>query len=311
MKIVFLGTPQIAVPTMEKLLSHGHELLLAVSQPDRPSGRGRKLLPTPVKKRALELGIPAYQPPNVNSGESVEKLRALAPDAIVVVAFGQILKESLLELPPYGCINLHASLLPLLRGAAPINRAIMDGHAITGITTMKMNRRMDAGEIYLRAEIPIGPTTTAGDLHDAVMVQGAELTAETLRRISAGDVTPVPQDDAKATFAPKINPAERELDWTGDADTLDRKIRGLSPSPGAYTFFRGKRLLILRSTVEPGGMNVAPGSVRVCGPERLEVGAGNGRLVLFEVCPEGKKPMPAAVWVRGARIGDNDRFENL
>ncbi len=298
------------MPTLEKLVACGHDLLLAVSQPDRPSGRGQKLLPTPIKKRALELGVPVFQPQDVNSAESVEKIRALTPDILVVVAFGQILKTSLLELPPHGGLNLHASLLPLLRGAAPINRAIMEGHAITGVSTMKMARRMDAGDVYLKKEIHIGPTTTAGELHDMVMSVGADLMAETLRRIAVGDIAASPQDETLVTFAHKIIPAERAIDWTMQAVELDRKIRGLSPVPATYTFFRGKRLLALRSKLADGISDSAPGSILFGEGKELEVAAGNGKLVLLELCPEGKKPMPAAVWARGARIGSNDRFED-
>ncbi|MBI5178841.1 MAG: methionyl-tRNA formyltransferase [Nitrospinae bacterium] len=309
MNIVFLGTPRIAVPTMEKLHAAGHNILLAVSQPDRPSGRGQKTVPTPVKQKAVELGIPVFQPENVNAPEAVQRIAALRPDIIVVVAFGQILKQTLLDVPPKGCVNLHASLLPLLRGAAPINRAIMEGHMITGVATMKMDRRMDAGGIYLNSEIPIGTRMTAGELHDAVMTTGAALMGETLRRIDAEDFEPIPQDESGATFAPKITPEERPVDWGRPAEQIDRQIRGLSPSPAAFTFFGGKRILLLRSNLGDANNSLPPGTVGSV-PEGLAVGTGNGTVWLLEVRPEGKKAMQATDWSRGVRLSATSRFEN-
>jgi methionyl-tRNA formyltransferase len=306
--IVFLGTPEIAVPTLERLFSDGHKILLAVSQPDRPSGRGRKISPTPVKKRAEELGIPVRQFDNINTPAATDEIKSLSPDIIVVVAFGQILKKELLEIPPFGCVNLHASVLPLLRGAAPINRAIMDGHAVTGVTTMKMDRGMDTGDMLLKsADIPIAPRTTAGDLEAEMKTSGAELMSETIKRLKEGSLTAIPQDASKATFARKIDPAERRIDWTLPAEIVDRRIRGLSPAHAAYTFFRGSRTQILRSETSAGTCSDAPGTV-VSGD--LEVATGNGRLRILEVRPEGKDAMKAADWARGARPAVNkDKFE--
>lgn len=308
MNLIFLGTPEIAVPTLERLLSDGHNILLVVSQPDRPSGRGRKIVPTPVKKRALELGVPVRQFEDVNHPDSVGEIAECKPEAIVVVAFGQILKKSLLDVPPFGCVNLHASLLPLLRGAAPINRSIMDGHRTTGLTTMKMNRGMDAGEMYLTSEaIPITSRTTAGDLESKMKVVGAELMSETIKRLEKGGLTPVPQDAALVTFAKKIEPTERKIDWARPADIVDRQIRGLSPSPAAFAFFRGGRIQILRSELSGGPAEGEPGELLSAD---LEVCAGNGRLRILEVRPEGKDAMSAADWNRGARpVINKDRFE--
>ncbi len=302
MKTVFLGTPEIAVPTLDRLFSDGHEMLLAVSQPDRPAGRGRKTAPTPVKKRATALGIPVLQFDDVNAPEALVEIRRQNPDVIVVVAFGQLLKRELLETPPFGCVNLHASLLPLLRGAAPISRAVMEGLPFTGLTTMRMTRRMDAGEIYLKSEkIPIGPRTTSGDLEAEMKTVGAVLMSETIRRLGTGTLTPVPQDESLATFAKKIEALERKIDWSLPAEVVDRRIRGLSPNHAAYTFFKGNRLQILRSEL-CAGAGAAPGTIL---SEDLEVGAGNGRLRILEVRPEGKNAMTASEWARGARVAAN------
>lgn len=303
MNIVFLGTPEIAVPTLERLFSDGHKICLAVSQPDRPSGRGRKVSPTPVKKRAMELGIPVSQFEDVNKPEAVEEIRACKPDAIVVVAFGQILKNTLLEIPPFGCVNLHASLLPLLRGAAPINRSIMDGLKATGVTTMKMNRGMDSGDVFLKSgEIPITSRTTAGDLESVMKIVGAELMSETIKMLEKGALNPVPQDAALVTFAKKIDPTERKIDWSLSAEIIDRKIRGLSPAHAAFTFFRGNRIQILRSELSGEAGAHEPGAVLTAD---LEVGTGNGRLRILDVRPEGKDAMSAADWARGSRPAPN------
>lgn len=294
------------MPVLEKLVSEGHEIPLVVSRPDRPSGRGRKILPTPVKSAAVALGLRVAQYEDVNAPEAVAEISFSKPDSVVVVAFGQILKKEILELPRYGCVNLHASLLPLLRGAAPINRAIMDGLSVTGVTTMKMNRRMDAGEMYLKAEIPIGPRTTAGDLEETIKTVGPGLMAETLRGLANGSVTATAQDESLVTLAKKIDPMERPIDWADPAIKIDRQIRGLSPAHCAFTFFRGARILILRSEAAAGPSD-QPGLIL---NEGLEVGTGNGRLAILEVRPEGKTAMRGADWARGARVVPNrDCFE--
>ncbi len=302
MKTIFLGTPEIAVPTLDRLFADGHEMLLAVSQPDRPAGRGRKTTPTPVKKQATELGIPVLQFDDVNAPEALLEIRRQNPDVIVVVAFGQLLKSELLETPPLGCVNLHASLLPLLRGAAPISRAVMEGLPFTGLTTMRMNRRMDAGEVYLKSEkIIIGPRTTSGDLEAQMKTVGANLVSETIKRLGTGTLTPVPQDESLATFAKKIEASERKIDWSLPAEAVDRRIRGLSPTHAAFTFFKGNRLQILRSEL-CAGAGAPPGTIL---SEDLEVGAGNGRLRILEIRPEGKNAMTASEWARGARVAAN------
>ena len=309
MKIVFLGTPEFAVPTLVKLHAAGHEILLAVSQPDRPAGRGQKMRPTPVAAKAAALGIPVYQPEDVNTDESLEKIGALTPDIIVVAAFGQFLKKRFRGLAPRGCLNVHASLLPKLRGAAPINRAVMEGHPAAGVTIMNIEAKMDAGDMYLKGETPIGPETTAGELHGRLAAIGADLMAETLRRIEAGTITAVPQNTAEATHAPKITPEERRIDWTGPAIIVDRKIRGLSPAPGAFTFYKGTRLQILRSRLAEVAARKAPGTVTAIEAGYFDVSTGNGTVSVLAVRAEGKNTMNAAEWGRGARIQIGDIFE--
>lgn len=310
MRIIFLGTPDFAVPTLEKLHAEGHQMLLAISQPDRPAGRGQKVRPTPVAAKAAALGIPVYQPEDVNTEESLKIISSHKPDVIVVAAFGQFLKKRFRELAPRGCLNVHASLLPKLRGAAPINRAVMEGHPSAGVTIMNIEAKMDAGDMYLKGETPIGPETTAGELHNQLSVMGADLMARTLRRIEEGSITAAPQNAAEATHAPKITPEERRIDWTLPAETVDRKIRGLSPAPGAFTFYKGTRLQILRSRLAGNAPSKAPGTVTALEPAHFEVSAGNGTVAILEVRAEGKKTMNAAEWGRGTRIQIGDFFDN-
>ncbi|MDH5541485.1 MAG: methionyl-tRNA formyltransferase [Nitrospinota bacterium] len=309
MKIVFMGTPEFAVPTLKALHEAGHNIALVIAQPDRPSGRGRKTTPPPVKNAAEELGLDIIQPENVNAEEPVKRIADCAPDIIVVVAFGQILKKRLLEIPRLGCVNLHGSLLPLLRGAAPIQRSVMEGHKEAGVTTMMMARKMDAGDMLMKESIPIGTETTAGDLHDSLAVIGAKLMVTSLNLLSKGGITPEPQDETAATYAAKIETGERLIDWRMSAEKIDRTIRGLSPNPGAYTYFRGKRLQILRSRVLDNVPSAGkPGRIIGMRQEYLEVEAENGRLAILEIGPEGKKAIPANVWANGARLKDGDHF---
>jgi methionyl-tRNA formyltransferase len=311
MKIVYMGTPGFAVPTLNELHASGFDISLVVTQPDRPAGRGKKETPPPVKAVAGELGIPVYQPEDVNTDEALKKIADAKPDFIAVVAFGQILKKKLLGLPKIACVNLHGSLLPLMRGAAPIHRAVMEGFAETGITTMMMARRMDAGDIILKESVPIGPETTTGDLNDILSQKGGYLMVKTLELLSEGTITPEPQIEADATYAPKIEPAEREIDWSLDAMSIDRKIRGLAPAPGAYTWFRGKRVILLGSRlVEGAGVQGTPSTLNISGSNRLEATAHNGRLSISTVRQEGKKAMLGIDWANGARLGEGETFTN-
>ncbi|MFQ5431721.1 MAG: methionyl-tRNA formyltransferase [Nitrospinota bacterium] len=311
MKLVFLGTPEFAVPTLDKLPRYGHDLRLVVTQPDRPSGRGQKFHASPVKERALKLKLPVYQPEDVNSEESLKKIASCGPDVIVVVAFGQYLKKKLRAIPHLGCLNLHPSLLPKLRGAAPIQRAVMEGYNLSGVSTFRIEKEMDAGSIYLAAPMPIGEMTTAGELHDLLKMFGAELVCATLDRFTKGERKLTPQNNDEATYAPKIGPNEQEIDWTQDAEVIDRKIRGLSPLPGAFTHFRGKRILLLRSSI--GGFevdDVLPGAIVNVRSNYVEVKTGNGTVALYELKPEGKGAMSSGEWSKGMRINKMECFEN-
>lgn len=311
MKIVFLGTPDFAVPTLEKLGEAGHEIALVVSQPDRRSGRGLNVRPTPVKQKASELGFAVYQPEDVNSRESLEKIKSLSPDVIIVTAFGQYIRKELRKIAPFGCINLHSSMLPQLRGAAPIQRAIMEGYKTTGVTIMKIERKMDAGDMFLSGKVDIGERETAGELHDRLKIMGASLVAKTLEKLAEDKITPSAQNDSEATYAPKIEQRERKIDWTRPAATIDRQIRGLSPSPGAFTFFKNRRLALLRSFVAKGQpANARPAKIVEISRDSLKVGAGGGTLTVCEVKPEGKKRMGAGDWARGMRITENQRFDS-
>ena len=315
MKIVYMGTPEFAVPTLKALHSSGFEISLVVTQPDRPAGRGKKEQPTAVKRAAIELGLPVYQPENVNTAEAIERIAASEPDFLAVVAFGQILKKKLLNLPKTACVNLHGSLLPLLRGAAPIHRSIIEGHSETGITTMMMARKMDAGDMLLKERLPIGPETTTGDLHDTLSEMGGPLMVKTLNLLAGGEITPETQNEEEATYAPKLEPTEREIDWSLDAVTIDRRIRGLAPSPGAYTWFRGKRVILLGSRlIGDSATPVAPdtqsepGAIYISDSNRLEVTAQGGRLSIPAIRQEGKREMPGIDWANGARIEGGETF---
>ncbi|GMT42067.1 MAG: methionyl-tRNA formyltransferase [bacterium] len=310
MKIVFLGTPDFAVPTLERLRSAGHEIVLVISQPDREAGRGRKVRPTPVKRKAADLGLAVDQPEDVNSPLMLSKIESLRPDVIVVAAFGQYLKKKLRDLAPHGCINLHSSLLPKLRGAAPIQRAIIDGFDVTGVTTMKIAQKMDAGDMLLSTRVEIAPKMTAGELHDLLASAGADLMAETLEKLANGNINTIVQDNDKATYAPKIEPRERKIDWTQSAIAIDRKVRGFSPVPGACTFFGNKRLTLMRSLVGKDGpaAEAEPATILGVEADHLVVQTGNGTLCVHEIKQEGKSTMNAAAWARGARVSAGQKF---
>lgn len=311
LKLLFMGTPFFAIPALEQLYRSGHRLTAVVTQPDRPRGRGRLMCPSPVKVWALEQGIPLLQPPRLKDSAFMERARAAAPDLIVVVAYGLILPAELLELPPLGCINLHASLLPAYRGAAPIERAVMDGADETGVTVMAITPELDAGDIILQERYPITPADTAGEVSAGLSMAGAELLRQAVDRIASGKELRCPQDPAGATYAPPLTPREGRLDWSEDAVKLCNRIRGLNPRPGAYTTYRGKRLKIWRAApaADPAAcallQNAAlpPGSIAGVDGGRLIVACGVGTFMeLQELQPAGKRRITAANFCCGYRL---------
>ena len=294
MRIVFMGTPEFSVTVLEALAAAGHEIACVYTQPPRPAGRGQAERPSPVQARAEAMGLPVRHPKSLRTPEAQAEFAALAADAAVVVAYGLILPQAVLDAPTRGCLNIHASLLPRWRGAAPIQRAIMAGDAETGVCIMQMEAGLDTGPVLLRRAIPIGAEETAGELHDRLSRLGAKAITEALDRL--GSLKPDPQPDAGVTYAQKIDKAEARLDWTQDAPHIDRQIRGLSPFPGAWTMIGGKRVKILRS--RPAKGSGAPGTVL----SGLTIACGSGAVDLTEVQPEGKPRMTAEAFLRGARI---------
>jgi methionyl-tRNA formyltransferase len=299
-RVVFMGSPDFALPTLQALAKNYH-LTGVVTQPDRPAGRGRKMTPPPVKVLAQELDLPVIQPPRVREPEAMAQIREWRPDVIVVAAFGQILKTDLLELPPHGCVNVHASLLPRWRGAAPINAAILHGDSQTGITIMKMDPGMDTGPIISTQAIPIEPDDTAGSLSVKLAQLGADLLVETLPTYLSGELQPQPQpeDETLITYAPRIQKAEGELDFSESAETLSRRVRAFQPWPGTFTRWKEQRLKIHRAQAVD---TPSPGTgIRTIFEGRPAIGAAEGLFVLDEVQPSGKKSMPGEVFLRGAR----------
>jgi methionyl-tRNA formyltransferase len=296
-KIVFMGSPDFSLPSL-RALAQNYQVVGVVTQPDRAAGRGRELKSPPVKTLALELGIPIMQPEKLRAPEAMEQLRAWAPDLIVVAAFGQILKKDVLELPRYGCINVHASLLPRWRGAAPINAAILAGDEETGVTIMQMDVGLDTGPMLAKRSIRLTPSDTAGSVFQALSQLGADLLIETLPRSIAGEIQPQSQDDALATYAPMMKKDEGRLDFTHAVNELERRVRAFNPWPGTFMDFNGTILKVHRAHVEQG--NVEAGQ-RLIVQDQPAVGASSGLLILDEVQPAGKKPMSGKSFLAGAR----------
>ncbi len=298
-RIVFMGTPTFAVPALRALAAR-HRVVGVVTQPDRRAGRGRRLVFSPVKEVALELGVPLFQPTTLRTEEAVQRLAAWQPEVIVVAAFGQILRRPVLELPPWGCLNLHASLLPRYRGASPVAAAILAGETTTGVSLMLMDEGMDTGPILARKSCPIAPDDTTGSLTARLAEMGAQLLLETLPGWLAGEVQAVPQDETQATYCPLLRKEDGRLDWSRPAVYLDRQVRAYNPWPGAFTDWQGKRLKVLRACPRSEGVEGEPGLV-VTLPSGLGVVTGEGVLELLEVQLAGKKPLPAAAFARGRR----------
>ncbi len=309
MNIVFMGTPEFALPTLEKIYNSSHSILSVITQPDRPKGRGQKQVDSPIKKFALENNLPLLQPVTVNTKEFIAALLENRPDYIIVVAFGQILSETLLKVPKQFCINLHSSLLPKYRGAAPINRAILNGETRSGVTTMIMDKGMDTGDILLVDETPIEQNDDAQCLHDKLSEQGGKLVLETLSRLQKNDLLPTPQNSDLASYAPKLKKEESLIDWKIDAESIFNKIRGLSPWPGTHTLYNGKRLAILKGEIVLGESSDRPGHVERITDTGIEVGTGKNRLKITELKLEGKKAMPVKSFLSGYKITRDDIFE--
>jgi len=307
-RLVFMGSPATAVTALEAVLAAGHEVAAVVVQPDKPSGRGRRPHPPPAKEAAEHLGIPVLQPRTWKSEEDVERLRAIGPELLVVVAYGQILPAAVLEAAPRGAVNLHFSLLPRWRGAAPVQRAIEAGEKETGITTMLLDEGMDTGPILLQQEADILPGEMARDLEARLAREGSRLLAETLERLEAGAVEPRPQDEEAATYARMVRKEEGEADWRLPAGKLHDRWRAFHPWPGLYTFNAARRLVVEEASPAPGGPSPDPGLVRGPEGEALAVSCGEGDLHLHRVRPEGRKAMSGRAAVNGRFVRPGDRL---
>ena len=308
MNIVFMGTPEFALPTLRKIYNSSHSIISVITQPDRPKGRGQIKVASPIKNFAIENNIPLLQPENVNAENFIQSLLENRPDYIIVVAFGQILREPLLKVPKQFCVNLHSSLLPKYRGAAPINRSILNGDVCSGITTMVMDKGMDTGDILLIRETSIEKDDDAKSLHDKLAEQGGKLVLETLARLEKNDLLPTPQNSDLASYAPKLKKEESLIDWEMPANNILNKIRGLTPWPGTYTLFNGKRLCILKSEVIKGEPSDCPGYIQRITDSGIEVGTGEKRLKITELKPEGKKAMPVKSFLSGYKINPGDKL---
>ncbi len=307
MRLAFLGTPAFAVPALERTVAAGHGVLAVVTQPDRPRGRGQIAAAPPVKEAALRLGLPVYQPERIRRPEAVELLRRLKLDAMVVVGYGQIVPQSVIDLAPLGIINVHASLLPKYRGAGPIQWAILNGESRTGVTTMRIDAGLDTGDMLLKAETEIGPEETAVELSRRLAAMGADLLVETLAGLASGTIMPEKQDPAQATYAPLLKKEDGRIEWSRPASAIHNQVRGLQPWPGAYTAFRGQALHVWRAGVRGRGPGAGePG--RVMGVRPLVVACGEGQLELLEVQMEGRKRIAAADFVNGQRVAEGERL---
>jgi methionyl-tRNA formyltransferase len=309
MKLVFCGTPQFAVPSLEGIVAAGHDVQLVVTQPDRPQGRGMQLTAPPVKQTAVRLSLPITQPEKIKKNDEFRaRLEAIHPDAIIVVGYGRIIPDWMLQLPPQGNINVHASLLPRYRGAAPIQWAIAKGETVTGVTTMRIDQGLDTGDILLKREMTIAPGDTAVTLAPRLADLGAELLVETLEQLQQGILKPVPQDDSLATLAPILKKEDGLVDFTRAATEIHNRLRGFQPWPAAYARFRGKNLKIVAAhPAQPPGQ-IAPAELQVSG-DTLLAGCGKGTaLQLLQVQPEGKRAMSARDFISGYRPAQDERL---
>lgn len=308
MKIVFMGTPDFAVGALEALIQAGHQVTAVVTQPDKPKGRGKEMQITPVKACALKYNIPVFQPVKIKTPEAVEQLRTYEADIFVVAAFGQILSEEILNMPKYGCVNIHASLLPKYRGAGPIQWVILDGEKETGVTIMQMDKGLDTGDMLLSCRVTIDEKETGDTLHDKLAQAGAELIVEALPKIEAGEVTPVKQNDAESCYAKMLQKSMGRIAWSKQSEEIERLVRGLNSWPSAYTSYHGKTLKVWASDVSHKQADGAPGEVIAVEKDAVYVKTGNGSLKITEVQLEGKKRMPVKDFLLGYQIKTGEIF---
>lgn len=305
-RVIFFGTPEFAVPSLNALIEAGEDVVSVVTQPDRPKGRGRVIRPSPIKELALKHGIPVLFPERIRDEVFIQGLKDLTPDLIIVVAYGRILPKEILEIPPLGCINLHASLLPSYRGAAPINWTIIKGEKETGVTTILMDEGMDTGPILLSERVLIGDDETAGELSKRLAYQGAGLLLRTIEGIRTDSIRPTPQDHSRATYAPMLKKEDGHIDWSkGGAEDIRNLVRGMNPWPGAYTYWQGIRINIYKGRIREDGIKDRPGTVLRASSEGIEVATGRGIFVITELQPEGRKRMEASEFLKGYRVEKN------
>ena len=302
MKIVFMGTPDFAVGALEALIEAGHEVVAVVTQPDKPKGRGKEMQMTPVKVCALNHNIEVFQPVKIKTPEAVEVLKGYGADLFVVAAFGQILSKEILDMPKFGCVNIHASLLPKYRGAAPIQWAILDGEKETGVTIMQMNEGLDTGDMLTKVIVPIEDTDTGESLFDKLAEAGAKLLIETIPQMEAGTLQPEAQDDAKSTYAKMIKKEMGHIDWKKEAVVLERLVRGMNSWPSAYTYLNGKTLKVWEASVEESASKAAVGEVVEVTKDSIKVQTGKDLLVLKQIQLEGKKRMDVAAFLLGYKV---------
>ncbi len=316
MNVVFMGTPEFAVPSLKYLIESKHDVITVLTQTDKPKGRKGKPEAPPVKNIALDVGLPVIQPENVNSRQVIEKLEKLNPDVIVVVAFGQKISNEILDLPKHKCVNIHASLLPKYRGAAPINWAIVNGEKETGITTIIMSDKMDAGYVIIRKSLTIGPEETAGELGDRLSKLGANTLSESLTQIETGNAKYTQQDESLVSLAPKIKKKGGLIDWNQGEDKIHDFVRGMNPKPSAYTFLMKnnskERIIILKTERDNSSNNetvITPGTILEISSQGIRTATGNDSIWIKEVKPEGKRVMSAAAFSRGHDLKENYLFQ--
>lgn len=303
MRIIFMGTPDFSVPTLEALVASGHEVVAVVTQPDKPKGRGKEIHMSPVKECALQHNIPVYQPVRARDEAFVEEMRALNPDAMVVIAFGQILPKSLLDLPKYGCVNIHASLLPKYRGAAPIQWAVIDGEKESGVTIMQMDEGLDTGDMLAKVIVPLDEKETGGSLFDKLSEAGGRLCVETLAKLEKGEITPEKQGESPTAYASMLDKKMGNIDWNKSAVVIERLVRGLNPWPSAYTHLDGKTLKIWACDVLPQSASKGEsGEILEVTKDAIHVQTGDGILVLREIQLAGKARMDAGAFLRGYKV---------